>query len=123
MIAQEPLHASLWRALRERCETKPGRKLRPAGADCRYPFCCCIEANDAEQTPQGHRGRQAPGADMEGSVMKIGDHVEIKPLEDMPGRIVEIVCTAEEGWIYVVRYIADSEAKTMKCFPDELETP
>ncbi len=52
---------------------------------------------------------------------KIGAHVKIKPMEDTAGRVVEIVCTLEEGWIYTVRYIANSEAKTMRCFPDELE--
>lgn len=51
----------------------------------------------------------------------IGSRVTIKAMEDMPGRVVEITKTAEEGWIYVVRYIANSEAKTMRCFPDELE--
>lgn len=51
----------------------------------------------------------------------IGAHVKIKPLEDMPARVVEIAKTAEEGWIYVCRYISDGEAKTMRCFPDEVE--
>lgn len=53
----------------------------------------------------------------------IGAHVRIKPMEDIPGRVVEVVKTAEEGWIFTVRYIANSEAKTMRCFPDELDTP
>lgn len=51
----------------------------------------------------------------------IAAHVQIKPLDMMPARVVELVRTAEEGWIYVVRYIANSETKTMRCFPDELE--
>jgi hypothetical protein len=54
---------------------------------------------------------------------KIGAHVRIKPMESMPGRVVEAIRTLEEGMIYVVRYIANSEAKTMRCFPDELEAP
>lgn len=53
--------------------------------------------------------------------LKIGAAVRIKPLEEMLGRIVCIICTIDEGWVYDVRYIANSEAKTMRCFPDELE--
>jgi len=50
----------------------------------------------------------------------IGAHVKIKPLESVDGRVVELVRTVEEGWIYVVRYIHNGEAKTMRCFPDEI---
>lgn len=53
-------------------------------------------------------------------IFDIGARVRIVPMEDMPGRVVELNRTAEEGWIYVVRYIADGEAKTMRCFPDEV---
>lgn len=59
------------------------------------------------------------------SIMKlptfdVGAHVHIRPLDDMAGRVVELVRTADEGWIYVVRYITDGEAKTMRCFEDEV---
>lgn len=50
----------------------------------------------------------------------IGAHVRIKPMEDIPGRVVELSRTVEDGWIYVVRYIANSEAKTMRCLEDEV---
>lgn len=53
-------------------------------------------------------------------IFDVGARVRIKPLEDMAGRVVELVRTAEEGWIYVVRYVADGEAKTMRCFEDEV---
>jgi hypothetical protein len=52
----------------------------------------------------------------------IAAHVRIIPLERIHGRVVEIIKTAEEGWVYVVRYITNGDAKTMRCFPDELET-
>lgn len=53
-------------------------------------------------------------------VFDIGDHVKILPLEAIAARVVEIVKTTEEGWIYVCRYIIDGNAKTMRCFPDEV---
>lgn len=56
-------------------------------------------------------------------VFDIGDHVLIEPLEGMAGRVVELIRTAEEGWIYVVRYFINGEAKTMRCFPDEIVVP
>lgn len=49
-----------------------------------------------------------------------GDHVVIKPLDRMKGRVV----TQEydhEGWTIKVRYLNDGEAKTMVCFLDEVE--
>lgn len=51
----------------------------------------------------------------------IGDHVTIKPMEGTPGRVVEIAKTAEEGWIYMVRFITHGEPKTARFFPDEVE--
>lgn len=51
---------------------------------------------------------------------EVGDHVLIVPLENVKAHVVEIVKTIEEGWIYVCRYLDNSEAKIMRCFPDEV---
>lgn len=50
---------------------------------------------------------------------RYGQHVLIKVLDNKPARVVGIGLD-EEGWTVNVRYIHESEAKTMKCFPDEL---
>lgn len=53
----------------------------------------------------------------------VGAAVMIQPLDNMPARVVSLTRTAEEGWVYEVRYIDRAEAKTMRCFPDELVEP
>lgn len=50
----------------------------------------------------------------------VRNHVLIGPLDNMVGRIVG-VSRCEEGWVYEVRYIHCCEAKTMRCFDDELQ--
>ncbi len=50
----------------------------------------------------------------------IGDFVALNPIDGIIGRVVEVIRTAD-GWHYSVRYIDNSEAKTIRCFPDELE--
>lgn len=49
-----------------------------------------------------------------------GTHVVIKPLERMKGRVITQEYD-QEGWTISVRYIDEGEAKTMKCFLDEVE--
>lgn len=51
---------------------------------------------------------------------KIGQHVTINPMEGMPARVIEL-SLAEDGWTVHVRYFHNGEAKTIKCFSDEVE--
>lgn len=53
----------------------------------------------------------------------VGDAVMIRPLDNMLARVVLLQRTADEGWVYEVRYIHEGDAKTMRCFPDELVEP
>lgn len=48
-----------------------------------------------------------------------GDRVRIVPLKELEARVVAVELD-EGGWTVVARYIHEGEAKTMKCFPDEL---
>lgn len=49
-----------------------------------------------------------------------GAHVVIRPLDRTKGRVITQEYDSE-GWTINVRYIDDGEAKTMKCFLDEVE--
>lgn len=51
---------------------------------------------------------------------KIGQHVAIKPMEGMPARVIAVILDAE-GWTIEVRYFHNGEAKTIKCFVDEVD--
>lgn len=52
----------------------------------------------------------------------LGDHVTIMPMENCPARVVAIEL-GSDGWTVVVRYFDNSEAKTLKAFPDEIARP
>lgn len=49
-----------------------------------------------------------------------GDHVLIVPLDNMKARVTRVEITAEEGWIVECRYFHEGEAKTIRCFVDEV---
>lgn len=51
---------------------------------------------------------------------KIGQHVTVKPMESMPARVIAVIL-ADDGWTVEVRYFHNGEAKTIKCFVDEVE--
>lgn len=53
---------------------------------------------------------------------ELGDHVVIKPMDNCPARIIGLELD-REGWTVVVRYFDNSEAKTLKAFPDEVARP
>jgi hypothetical protein len=48
-----------------------------------------------------------------------GAHVLIRPLDNMRGRVVT-QSYDEGGWTIEVRYVSGGEAKTMRCFLDEV---
>ena len=49
----------------------------------------------------------------------IGDHVSIKPLDGIRARVITLEL-AIDGWAVVCRYFENGDAKTAKCFEDEL---
>lgn len=51
-----------------------------------------------------------------------GDHVRIKPLEDMVARVVDLHCIGMASVVeYDVRYFADGKEYKVRVFEDELE--
>jgi hypothetical protein len=50
----------------------------------------------------------------------IGQRVTIEPMESIPARVISVILDAE-GWTIEVRYFHNGEAKTLKCFADEVE--
>lgn len=49
----------------------------------------------------------------------LGDHITITPLDSIRARVVaiELAC---DGWSVVCRYFENGDAKTVKCFEDEV---
>jgi hypothetical protein len=50
----------------------------------------------------------------------LGDHVTIRPLESVAARVIAIE-KDHDGWTIVCRYFDGGEAKTAKCFEDEVD--
>lgn len=49
----------------------------------------------------------------------LGDHVTITPLDSIKARVVAIELD-RDGWTIVCRYFENGDAKTVKCFEDEI---
>lgn len=49
----------------------------------------------------------------------IGDHVTVEPLDGIRARVITLEL-AVDGWTVVCRYFANGDAKTVKCFEDEV---
>lgn len=51
--------------------------------------------------------------------LAIGDHVTIEPLDGIRARVITLEL-AVDGWSVVCRYFENGDAKTVKCFEDEV---
>jgi len=51
----------------------------------------------------------------------MGDYVKIKPLDDRPGRVIELLRFADDDWVFVVRYLIDGDVRMIRCLADELK--